>query len=135
MRAGPSVPTSDFKSSDLAPAESLLFIGSCRSSSLLVDGVLPLDTVPTAGGAAATKSKKCVSGRQEVQLLTSTRAVEPPGQGEVVLRSNLITWPGVSGLSELSALLQQQSELFNTPILRNTEAEAEGHQNPIKMFI
>lgn len=58
MRAGPSVPTSDFKSSDLA--ESLLFIGSCRSSSLLVDGVLPLVTMPTAGGAAATKRKKCV---------------------------------------------------------------------------
>lgn len=57
IRAGSAVPTSDFKSSDFALGESVLFIGSCISSSLLVDEVLPVDTVPTAGGAAGTKKK------------------------------------------------------------------------------
>lgn len=130
IRAGPSVPTSDFKSSDLALAESLLFIDSCSSSSLLVDGVLPLDTGPTAGGAAGKKRKcVCVRERDAYSRDRKCGCLCPWGpwnycsMAEVVLRSNLITWPGVSDLSELLALIQQQSELFNTLILNRTEKQ------------
>lgn len=135
-------PTSDFTSSDFALAESMFFIGPWTSSSLLMDGVLPFDSGWTAGGATVAKEKNVFllnSGRrEEVQQCSFVSHVitEQMRQRKEKVASKLITLPCVgSDLSELPALVQEQSELFNTSILKKPERREWRPTNPIKMFI
>lgn len=126
--------TSDFTSTDFTLAESVLFfISTCSSSSLLLDGVLPFDNDRTAGGATVTKRRNPYFSAQAVAYISvkegksggfhaaqrccSHTVIETPlGKDNGV--NKLITLPcGVRDLSELPALIQEQSELFNALVL------------------
>lgn len=131
----PSVPTSDLKSSDFVLPESVCFISPCSSSSLLIDGVLPFDNERTAGGATTKSNKEkinvfpklkaYISLKKEAWWLSFCSKMANQKhllQGKDRGLNKLITLScGVGDLSELPALVQEQSEFFNTSVLKKTK--------------
>lgn len=103
----------------------MFFIKPCSSSSLLLDGLLPFESERTAGGATVTKRR----GGKHFGFchVTGTTA-----NADYCTLSCV-----VSDVSELPALIQEKSELFNAPVLQRTEqGEDDGQEEKTaKVFL